>query len=46
MNPTLRFIQQLAETLDADLSIRLVPKTHAQQDVKRIAEERATYTPS
>ena len=45
-NPTLGFIQQLAEALGVELSIRLVPKAGAHKDVKRIAEGRATYSPS
>ena len=50
-NPTLGFIQQLAEALDADLTIRLEPKAKAQtqkarKGVRQVADERATYSPS
>jgi transcriptional regulator with XRE-family HTH domain len=45
-NPTLGFLQQLAEALDMQLSVHLVPRAEAPRRAMRAAEERATYSPS
>jgi transcriptional regulator with XRE-family HTH domain len=52
-NPTLSFLHALADALDMQLSVRLVPKgepgaetARLVVDERRIAEERTTYSPS
>ena len=50
-NPTLSFLQALADALDAELTVRLHPKQNAQTEKarpaeRRIAEKRARYSAS
>ena len=46
-NPTLGFLQQLADALDMQLSVRLEPKADAQTKAQqRVAEERSGYSAS
>jgi len=43
-NPTLSFLQALADALDMQLSVRLVPKAGHAKLSQRVAEERADYS--
>jgi transcriptional regulator with XRE-family HTH domain len=43
-NPTLGFLQQLAEALDMRLVVHLEPKTEPARQVRRIAEGRSSYS--
>ena len=45
-NPTLGFLQQLAEALDMRLVVHLEPKSEPAQALKRVAEERSGYSTS
>ena len=45
-NPTLGFMQQLADALDMKLVVNLEPKAEPVQDVMRVAEGRERYSAS